>query len=188
MKTMHGLLADSLRAPNKMIGSCFMPRPSPLLPARAQKNRPRPFGGEKVHWTFSCFRLTSRRRGVLSPSPCGTTAWMHDSRDGGGRAASGTAAEEVEQSREHLPRRVGMRARTKAIGALILIDALSRLLKNPVRPEPFELAQDRRSAAKSKGYFDSHLIFNVSTSRQNPPLRSTRTVVGVFQQPVRVRK
>ena len=44
-----------------------MPRPSPLLPARAQKNRLRPFSGEKVHWTFSCFRLTSRRRGVLSP-------------------------------------------------------------------------------------------------------------------------
>ena len=39
---------------------------SPLLPARAQKNRLRPFGGEKVHWTFSCFRLTSRGRGVLS--------------------------------------------------------------------------------------------------------------------------
>ena len=34
---------------------------------------------------------------------------MHDSRDGGGRAASGTAAEEVEQRRERLPR-AGMRA------------------------------------------------------------------------------
>src|SRR3970040_35303 len=33
-----------------------------------------------------------------------TTAWMHDSMDGGGRAASGTAAEEVEQRREQLPR------------------------------------------------------------------------------------
>jgi hypothetical protein len=32
-----------------------------------------------------------------------TTAWMHDSMDGGGRAASGTAAEEVEQRRERLP-------------------------------------------------------------------------------------
>ncbi len=48
--------------------------------------------------------------GTSGPSPSGrgggvTTAWMHDSRDGGGRAASGTAAEEVEQSREHLPKR-----------------------------------------------------------------------------------
>ncbi len=33
-----------------------------------------------------------------------TTAWMHDSRDGGGRAASGTAAEEVGQRMEQLPR------------------------------------------------------------------------------------
>ena len=33
-----------------------------------------------------------------------TTAWMHDSMDGGGRAASGTAAEEVEQRMEQLPR------------------------------------------------------------------------------------
>src|SRR4030067_1126624 len=32
-----------------------------------------------------------------------TTAWMHDSMDGGGRAASGTAAEEVGQCRERLP-------------------------------------------------------------------------------------
>ena len=36
-----------------------------------------------------------------------TTAWMHDSRDGGGRAASGTAAEEVGQRRERLPRMRG---------------------------------------------------------------------------------
>ena len=34
---------------------------TPIVPAGAQKNRLRPFGGEKVHWTFSCFRLTSRR-------------------------------------------------------------------------------------------------------------------------------
>ena len=59
----------------------------------------------------------------------------------------------------------------------------SRLLKNPVRPEPFDWL--RTGVAKSKGYFDNHLILNVSTSRQNPPLRSTRTVVGVFQQPAR---
>src|SRR4030066_677201 len=32
-----------------------------------------------------------------------TTAWRHDSMDGGGRAASGTAAEEVGQRREQLP-------------------------------------------------------------------------------------
>src|SRR4030067_102961 len=32
-----------------------------------------------------------------------TTAWMHDSMDGGGRAASGIAAEEVGQRREQLP-------------------------------------------------------------------------------------
>jgi hypothetical protein len=33
-----------------------------------------------------------------------TTAWMHDSMDGGGRAASGTAAEEVEPRRERRSR------------------------------------------------------------------------------------
>ena len=74
-----------------------MIEPLLLAPALSPTSRPcavnrlRPFGGEQVHWTFSYFRLTSRRRGVLSPSPCGTTAWM----------------QEVEQSREHLPRRVG---------------------------------------------------------------------------------
>ncbi len=57
---------------------------------------------------------------------------MHDSREGGGRAASGTAAEEVEQrmehlpttawmqevgqSREHLPRRVGDRQASPWMG------------------------------------------------------------------------
>ena len=34
---------------------------TPVVPAGAQKNRLRPLGGEKVHWTFSCFRLSSRR-------------------------------------------------------------------------------------------------------------------------------
>jgi hypothetical protein len=34
---------------------------TPVIPAGAQKNRLRPFGGRKVHWTFLCFRLTSRR-------------------------------------------------------------------------------------------------------------------------------
>ena len=33
----------------------------PDVPAGAQQNRLRPFGGEKVHRTFSGFRLTSRR-------------------------------------------------------------------------------------------------------------------------------
>jgi len=34
---------------------------TPVVPARAQKNHLRPLGGEKVHQTFSCFRLTSHR-------------------------------------------------------------------------------------------------------------------------------
>jgi hypothetical protein len=44
-----------------------------------------------------------------------TTAWIHDSRDGGGRAASGTAAEEVEQRMEQLPRVRGEDARNSRI-------------------------------------------------------------------------
>ena len=44
---------------------------TPIVPAGAQKNHLRPFGGGKVHWTFPSFRLTSRRerelmQGVLS--------------------------------------------------------------------------------------------------------------------------
>mgnify|MGYP001604884056 CR=1 FL=1 len=40
-------------------------KPSPLVPAGAHKNPVRPFGGTKVHWTFVCFRLTSREgRGI----------------------------------------------------------------------------------------------------------------------------
>ena len=50
-------------------------------------------------------KFLSKRHSILTPS--GTTAWMHDSMDGGGRTASGTAVEEVEQSREHLPRGLG---------------------------------------------------------------------------------
>ena len=42
---------------------------------------------------------------TASPSP--TTARMHDSMDGGGRAASGTAAEEVGQRRDQLPKGSG---------------------------------------------------------------------------------
>src|SRR3989344_7192838 len=34
--------------------------PSPPVPAGAHERHVRPFGGEKVHWTFSSFRLTSR--------------------------------------------------------------------------------------------------------------------------------
>ncbi|MEX2163172.1 MAG: hypothetical protein WD823_02860 [Sulfuricaulis sp.] len=34
---------------------------TPAIPAGAHKNHMRPFGGEKVHRTFSCFRLTSQR-------------------------------------------------------------------------------------------------------------------------------
>ena len=34
--------------------------PSPFVPAGAHELHVHPFGGEKVHWTFSCFRLTSR--------------------------------------------------------------------------------------------------------------------------------
>ena len=33
---------------------------TPVIPAGAQMNHLRPLGGEKVHWTFSCFRLSSR--------------------------------------------------------------------------------------------------------------------------------
>jgi hypothetical protein len=33
--------------------------------------------------------------GIEDPAVIETTAWMHDSMDGGGRAASGTVAEEV---------------------------------------------------------------------------------------------
>lgn len=36
------------------------------IPAGAQKNRLRPFGGRKVHRTFLCFRLTSRREKELN--------------------------------------------------------------------------------------------------------------------------
>ena len=32
---------------------------TPVVPTRVQKNHLRPFGGEKVHWPFSCFRLSS---------------------------------------------------------------------------------------------------------------------------------
>ena len=35
--------------------------PHPGYSRRGAENRLRPFGGEKVHWTFCCFRLTSRR-------------------------------------------------------------------------------------------------------------------------------
>ncbi len=39
---------------------------TPDIPAGAQKNRLRPFGGRKVRWTFLCFRLTSLKgEGVL---------------------------------------------------------------------------------------------------------------------------
>jgi len=48
--------------------------------------------------------LSRRERGFKPFSLRETTAWMHDSRDGGGRAASGTAAEEVEQRRDRLPK------------------------------------------------------------------------------------
>ena len=34
---------------------------TPIIPAGAHKNNVRPFGGEKVHKTFSGFHLTSRR-------------------------------------------------------------------------------------------------------------------------------
>ena len=36
--------------------------PTPF-PPRAHEIRVRPLGGEKVHWTFSCFRLASHFRG-----------------------------------------------------------------------------------------------------------------------------
>ena len=36
---------------------------TPVVPAGAQKNRLRPLGGEKVHWTFSGFRLSPRKGG-----------------------------------------------------------------------------------------------------------------------------
>lgn len=66
--------------------------------------------------------------------------------------------------------------------------ANNRLLRNAVRPEPFDFAQDKLRAAKSKGYyFGDRLILNVSTSRQKPPLRSTRTDTGVFQLPSKPR-
>jgi hypothetical protein len=42
-------------------GSPDMNALTPVVPAWAQKNHLCPFGGEKVHRTFSCFRLTSRR-------------------------------------------------------------------------------------------------------------------------------
>ena len=35
---------------------------TPVIPAGAQKNRLRPFGGKKVHRTFLRFRLTSLLR------------------------------------------------------------------------------------------------------------------------------
>jgi hypothetical protein len=34
---------------------------TPDIPAGVHQNIVHPFGGEKVHWTFSFFRLTSRR-------------------------------------------------------------------------------------------------------------------------------
>ena len=37
--------------------------PTLTVPARAYMDRVRPFGGEKVHWTFSCFRLAPSREG-----------------------------------------------------------------------------------------------------------------------------
>jgi hypothetical protein len=37
--------------------------PTLTVPTRAYMDRVRPFGGEKVHWTFSYFRLTPRTRG-----------------------------------------------------------------------------------------------------------------------------
>jgi hypothetical protein len=39
---------------------------APLIPAGAHHNMVHPFGGEKVHWTFSLSPLTSRRERVIT--------------------------------------------------------------------------------------------------------------------------
>jgi hypothetical protein len=42
---------------------------APVIPAGAHQTTVRPFDGEKVHWTFSVSRLTSRRaRGCINRS------------------------------------------------------------------------------------------------------------------------
>jgi hypothetical protein len=41
---------------------------------------------------------------IEDPAVIETTAWMHDSMDGGGRTASGKAVEELEQRMEQLPK------------------------------------------------------------------------------------
>ncbi len=137
MKTMHGLAAEGLRVPNKAV-------PSPtsvgegrvwVLKCRFSPNSPSscpsPRGGEG---TFILgMRVTCVDTYALWEKD--TTAWMHDSRDGGGRAASGTAAEEVEQRRERLPTTAWMqeveqrrerlpRMRAKAICVFILLGTL----------------------------------------------------------------
>jgi len=56
--------------------------PTLAVPAGAHMNRVRPFGGEKVHWTFSYFRLTPRKRG--RGIFCGDELFDHYRADQGG--------------------------------------------------------------------------------------------------------
>jgi hypothetical protein len=56
-----------------VVRRCIAPSPLALFPPGVRGNPAHPFGGEKVHWTFSCFRLTPRVAGegeLAGETPC----------------------------------------------------------------------------------------------------------------------